>query len=285
MWTGGFVGSYSRTQATTATSSTEAEGYALSSGGADLTRSELSKMSNRQRGFHGDDFDVFAVTKAYMHSSESKQPVLALPQDRAARAVARCPGVLVKQEPMGSDMLTKYLDGRSISRHSREIGLKAVNSQEVAAVSGSAASGAAAQSGALVEVLRGVRLCLVGLLALIPRGDAARDHDQYRDEEATMSSFVVGCLSLLAVGAALGWWFAARGQTQMKVQVKEHADKSTQTWPTEAELSLQTVVALRETATKFGVAKTGAKEMMVQRLVEHYRLEDYRSSQQRRLWT
>ena len=67
----------------------------------DLTRSELSNMSSRQRGFHGDDFDVFAVTKAYMHSSESKQPVLASPQDRAARAVARCSGVLVKQDPMG----------------------------------------------------------------------------------------------------------------------------------------------------------------------------------------
>ena len=66
----------------------------------DLTPSERSNMNSRQRGFHGDNHDVFAVVKPYMHSTASKQPLLALPRDRANRVVARCPSVLVENEPM-----------------------------------------------------------------------------------------------------------------------------------------------------------------------------------------
>ena len=66
----------------------------------DLTPSERSNMNSRQRGFHGDDHDVFAVVIPYMHSTASKQPLLALPRDRANRAVAWCPSVLVENEPM-----------------------------------------------------------------------------------------------------------------------------------------------------------------------------------------
>lgn len=69
----------------------------------DLTPSERSNMNSRQRGFHGDNHDVFAVVKPYMHSTASKQPLLALPRDRANRVVARCPSVLVENEPMSEE--------------------------------------------------------------------------------------------------------------------------------------------------------------------------------------
>jgi hypothetical protein len=38
-----------------------------------------------------------------MHSTASKQPLLALPRDRANRVVARCPSVLVENEPMSEE--------------------------------------------------------------------------------------------------------------------------------------------------------------------------------------
>ena len=75
----------------------------------DLTRSESSNMTSRQRGFHGDDHDVFAVVKPYMHSPASKRPLLALPQDRANRVVARCPSVLVENEPMSEERRQELL--------------------------------------------------------------------------------------------------------------------------------------------------------------------------------
>ena len=75
----------------------------------DLTEHERSQMSRRQRGFEGDDHDVFAVVKPYMHSTASKQPILALPQDRARRVVSRCPGVLVFEQPMAQDRRDELL--------------------------------------------------------------------------------------------------------------------------------------------------------------------------------
>ena len=75
----------------------------------DLTAHERSQMSRRQRGFAGDDYDVFAVVKPYMHSIASKPPILALPQDRARRIVAKCPGVLVEEEPMSQDRRDELL--------------------------------------------------------------------------------------------------------------------------------------------------------------------------------
>ena len=69
----------------------------------DLSQREHNNMTRRQRGFHGDNHDVFAVVKPYMHSNASMQPLLALPRDRASRVVARCPGVLVFEEPMSKD--------------------------------------------------------------------------------------------------------------------------------------------------------------------------------------
>ena len=75
----------------------------------DLAEHERSKMSRRQRGFEGDNHDVFAVVKPYMHSTASKAPILALPQDRANRVVSRCPGVLVDDGPMGQDRQDELL--------------------------------------------------------------------------------------------------------------------------------------------------------------------------------
>ena len=75
----------------------------------DLTEHERSQMSRRRRGFAGDDHDAFAIVKPYMHSTASKQPLLALPQDRARRVVERCPGVLVEEEPMSQDRRDELL--------------------------------------------------------------------------------------------------------------------------------------------------------------------------------
>ena len=66
-------------------------------------------MSRRQRGFDGGDHDVLAIVKPYMHSTASKQPLLALPQDRARRIVSRCPGVLVDEEPTSQDRRDELL--------------------------------------------------------------------------------------------------------------------------------------------------------------------------------
>lgn len=75
----------------------------------DLTPNERNLMSSRQRGFHGESHDVFAVVKPYMHSITAQQPILALPQNRAARVVARCPGVLVEEELMSEDRKSELL--------------------------------------------------------------------------------------------------------------------------------------------------------------------------------
>ena len=66
-------------------------------------------MSHQQCGFEGDNHDVFAVVKPYMHSRASKQPSLVLPQDRAAKIISRCPGVLVDEEPMAQDRRDELL--------------------------------------------------------------------------------------------------------------------------------------------------------------------------------
>ena len=103
----------------------------------DLTSSERSNMLRRQRGFHGHEHDVFAIVKPYMHSTASKMPVLALPQDRADRIVAPCPSVLVEQEAMSeerkNDLLTwaDTLDAPQYSLHEGAKALRALVNEPV----------------------------------------------------------------------------------------------------------------------------------------------------------
>ena len=75
----------------------------------DLTAGEKKLMDSRQRGFHGDDSDVFAIVKPYMHTAAIKKPVLVLPKDRADRITDRCPGVLVEEDEISTERRDEIL--------------------------------------------------------------------------------------------------------------------------------------------------------------------------------
>ena len=64
----------------------------------DLTKAERNMIPNSARGFHGDEADVFACVKTYMHSTALQQPpLMVLPLDRlrAAHDVGPVPEFLV----------------------------------------------------------------------------------------------------------------------------------------------------------------------------------------------
>ncbi len=75
----------------------------------DLTRREWNTMTPRDRGYHGHDHDVFACVKPFMHSVDSKKPILVLPVARANRVLAKCPGVLVQEEAMSPERQRELL--------------------------------------------------------------------------------------------------------------------------------------------------------------------------------
>ena len=80
----------------------------------DLTARERGLMDRRQRGFLGNDADVFAIVKPYMHTAAIKRPVLVLPNDRAARITDRCPGVLVEEEAVSAEKREEYLSWAAV---------------------------------------------------------------------------------------------------------------------------------------------------------------------------
>ena len=121
------------------------------------------------------------------------------------------------------------------------------------------------------SVLRGVRLCLTGALAMLPRMEASRRLASEEDEESSWVSFGFFIMLMLCLGFA-GGWVACQAVT--RPQPKSTRDVGSQRWPSGEQLHMMTIETLRSVAADHGLPRSGTKEMLVDRLVLQFdRLE------------
>ena len=164
-----------------------------------------------------------------------------------------------------SDVLTKYVSAETLKKHVEEIGLKISGKKEVAAM-----SAARRDTGAAAEVLRGIRLCLVGLTSLVPEAEAAKEimtavSTEVERKIADTSSIRMKAAWLMVVlcgGLALWCWARMSGGGLMKNKATQTDAKSRQEW---MEMTIET---LRSKCSERGLGTSGTKEALSERLMK-----------------
>ena len=181
-----------------------------------------------------------------------------------------------------SDMLTKYLAGDVLAKHARSAGLRAENAHAGRGSMNAVTSGSPRANGAILEVLRGIRVCLVGLAALVPpvEGTTGREMAMRAEEACTRGQHEAQGAAMRAVIPAVTLAFTLGMLVGMVITTgcrrRTTSSRGTQLFPAREWLMKQTVEALRSDSAAVGLRRQSTKETQIEQMLEYYAREEVR---------